>query len=102
MKITLKDRGREEQKLLKLVSIGRFKNATDATEAAINLLYQQVLAEEIQAGVAAQMAYHGDVDLFRLQGLGDSQVAEKNLEDDDDESPRRGGRQGGKLSAQPE
>jgi hypothetical protein len=101
MKITLKDGGREEHKLLKLVTIGRFKNATDATEAAINLLYQKVLAEEMQAGVGAQRESHDDVDLFRLQGLTDSQLAERARDDEDEAPAPRVGGQGAKLSTKP-
>jgi hypothetical protein len=69
MKITIKDGGREEIRLLKLVNLGLFKNATEATEAAINVLYEDALARELALSAKAQAAVSPDIDLASLQGI---------------------------------
>jgi Arc/MetJ-type ribon-helix-helix transcriptional regulator len=69
MKITIKDGGREESRVQKLVSLGLFKNATEATEAAINALYEDALARELAQSAEAQAAESRGLDLAVLQGL---------------------------------
>jgi hypothetical protein len=69
MKITIKDGGREESRVLKLVSLGLFKNATEATEAAINALYEDALACELAQSAEAQAAESRGLDLAALQSL---------------------------------
>ncbi len=69
MKITIKDGGREEIRLLKLVKLGLYKTATEATEAAINALYEDALAKELAHSSEAQAAESRGLNLAAFQGL---------------------------------
>jgi Arc/MetJ-type ribon-helix-helix transcriptional regulator len=97
MKITIKDGGREESRILKLVSLGLYKNATEATEAAINALYEDALARELAQSVQAQAAESHGLDLAVLQDIAPGPSAA--VSDDDVGGMASTSRQPAKLSA---
>jgi hypothetical protein len=100
MKITIKDGGREESRVLKLVSLGLFKNATEATEAAINALYEDALARELAQSAEAQAAESHGIDLASLQSLSAGRpVASEADHDHDEEAVASTSRQTARLSA---
>ena len=99
MKITIKEGSKEALRLKKLVSLGYYKNPTDATTAAINSLYQSKLAEETERQALRSSQENFGVDLYKMQGLNQPGIEEDN-DDQKSKKPSKVSRPA-KISASP-
>lgn len=64
--------------------IGRYRSSTEAAEAAINLLFRQISAEETRASAAGVAEELRNIDLFRLQSIASDQLVSEEQEEEEE------------------